>query len=100
MSPTVTGKDRPALDPAKMASLYDKKVFKLTSVHELEKNIPRINSAVAGICKRLRSSGPLTLNFCTPFHFTYVLLDLLLYFYGMVVECPPPIFIRCLFISV
>ena len=30
MSSTVTGKDRPALDPAKMASLYDiikKKVF-------------------------------------------------------------------------
>ena len=51
MSSTVTGKDRPALDPAKMASLYDiiqKKVFKSTSVHEFEKNIiPRINSAVA-----------------------------------------------------
>ena len=60
MSSTVTGKDRPALDPAKMASLYDiiqKKAFKSTSVHEFEKNIiPRINSAVAGICKRLRSS--------------------------------------------
>ena len=60
MSSTVTGKDRPALDPAKMASLYDiiqKNVFKSTSVHEFEKNIiPRINSAVAGICKRLRST--------------------------------------------
>ena len=60
MSSTVTGKDRPALDPAKMASLYDiiqKNVFKSTSVHKFEKNIiPRINSAVAGICKRLRST--------------------------------------------
>ena len=60
MSSTVTGKDRPALDPVKMASLYDiiqKNVFKSTSVHEFEKNIiPRINSAVAGICKRLRST--------------------------------------------
>ena len=58
MSSTVTGKDRPALDPAKMASLYDIiQVFKSTSVNEFEKNIiPRINSAVAGICKRLRST--------------------------------------------
>ena len=60
MSSTVTRKDRPALDPAKMASLYDtiqKKVFKSTSVHEFEKNvIPRINSAVAGICKWFRST--------------------------------------------
>ena len=60
MSATVTGKDRPALDPAKMALLYDiiqKNVFKSTSVHEFEKNIiPRINNAIAGICKRLRST--------------------------------------------
>ena len=54
MSSTVTGKDRPALDPVKMALLY---VFKSTSVHEFEKNIiPRINNAIAGICKRLRST--------------------------------------------
>ena len=53
MSSTVTGKDRPALHPAKMASLYDiiqKNVFKSTSVHKFEKNvIPRIiNNAIAG----------------------------------------------------
>ena len=57
---SVTGKERPALDPAKMASLYgviQKNVFKSTSVHEFEKNVlPRINNAVAGICKRLRST--------------------------------------------
>ena len=60
MSSIVTGKDRPALDPVKMASLYDniqKNAFKSTLVHEFEKNvIPRINNAIAGICKRLRSA--------------------------------------------
>ena len=61
MASTVTGKDdRPALDDAKLKLLYTKiheKVFESTSLTYFMKQIvPSINKAIAGLCKRLRSS--------------------------------------------